>query len=478
MIFAGARLRTEASYDAQHEYLVHIPWRGQTAPAMMMRPSRTARRAGCKECVCVIYFHAISCDIGDCFDDLTPIRDSAFGGNAVVFAPEYPGYGLLRDYSPSVEGINQVAEAAFDFCRRGLGFARDRIILWGRSIGTGPAATLARVCGASCQELGTGVDKVSAGCCSPTQLPCDMKQTSQHFNAKTVQSLCRTERPADGSRPIGGLVLVAPLTSVADVVMTITKSATMSALVGPMWEVAEMVKHPGLCTVPLCILHTVDDKVVPFAQGEEVLTGAVMRPKLGVWLQGGGHNFNLLQDSFHIPTCGEFRAIGLWLSIGTYMGRHAYQLDGDPMGIVYWNTEYQEWRLYFKDKMQTATLFHSRTDTVSVPTSGWKANDGTSMPPVIEKQEQPLLIVRQFMAEHAGHGGLRQNGSNWEWSVQGERRCSRPRHVEDIICGSNKTDFSSRSVPQEASRPKPPPTMNWHTTNHNPIEVEQLERTI
>lgn len=440
LIFAGAKAQSEQSYNNQHEHLVHIPWYdGTTAPAMMLKPTaKTNDRPGLRDCVCVIYFHAISCDIGRCFEDLTSIRDVAFDGNAVIIAPEFPGYGLLREHRPTVVGINHVAEAAFDFCWRGLGFARDRIIFWGRSIGTGPAAALARACVDPGHRLRCHDRPISSGCCGPTvaepKIPAPRKNNNgitRPFAQDGVDAF------ADGTRPLGGLVLVAPLTSVEDVVFTMTQSTALSKLVGPMWEVAEMVKCPGLRSVPLSVMHAFDDKVVPFSQGESVLSGAVMRPKLGIWLQGGGHNFSLSQDCFQISTCGEPRAIGFWLSMGTFNGRHVYRLKRDSQGVVYWNSEYAEWRLYFKDIRETSTLFHSTVNAVTVPTKGWQANDGSSERPVVQKIDPPLCLFREFMAEHASHGGPRVGGRGWEWTVPGEHVFAKPLTVKESLFASH-----------------------------------------
>jgi len=92
---------------------------------------------------CVIYFHANACDIGNCTEDMVTFRDGALGGDAVILCPEYPGYGLLREFEASPIGIERVADAAWQYCRKQLGFKASQIMLFGRSIGTGPATSLA-----------------------------------------------------------------------------------------------------------------------------------------------------------------------------------------------------------------------------------------------------------------------------------------------------------------------------------------------
>ncbi|CAF1365282.1 unnamed protein product [Adineta ricciae] len=63
--------------------------------------------------------------------------------HALMF--EYPTYGLLSnaEVSPSQESINDHAERAYLFVRDTLKWPTDRIILYGHSIGSGPACHLA-----------------------------------------------------------------------------------------------------------------------------------------------------------------------------------------------------------------------------------------------------------------------------------------------------------------------------------------------
>merc|ERR1711879_378175 len=118
---------------------------------------------------------------GQCIDDMTTFRDGGLNGDAVMLCPEYPGYGMLRDFEPSVTGIERVAMAAWQYCRQSLGFRPHQIMLFGRSIGTGPATWLAHTLAAE---------------------------------AAIQKQPIWISRP----RPLGGLVLLAPFTSVAAVV--------------------------------------------------------------------------------------------------------------------------------------------------------------------------------------------------------------------------------------------------------------------
>mmetsp|Transcript_23282 Transcript_23282/g.72517 ORF Transcript_23282/g.72517 Transcript_23282/m.72517 type:complete len:326 (-) Transcript_23282:49-1026(-) len=254
-----------ASYDESHELLIRFPSEAEEeVPAMLLPPlfpclSGSGPATGSTVSVCVIYFHANACDIGDSVEDMRILRDGAFGGDAVVLAPEYSGYGLLSDYEPTVESIDLVARAAWNHARHGLGFRREQVVLCGRSIGSGPATRLAQAKGAKGAK-------------------------------KAVQS----------SRALGALLLLAPFTNLTDVVMAHTNSIVAS-LVGPMWDVGEMVQEPGLRHVPVCVVHPRDDEVVPLELGQAVLERAAPAPELkyGLWLSGASHNFVLEPEHAH-----------------------------------------------------------------------------------------------------------------------------------------------------------------------------------
>lgn len=262
------------TYDETHENLVRFPSEAEIdVPAMLLAPSVEDKTTlGSIAAVCAIYFHPNAADIGDCISEMEMIRDGAFDGDAVVLAPEYPGYGLLIEYSPSVAGIDRVAAAAWEYCTQGLGFPAHRVVLWGRSIGTGPASALA--------------------------------------NSLAMQ---RTEEEAAPVHPrLGGLVLVAPFISIAEVAKAHT-NALASSLMSPMWEVRDLVSDPGLEDVPICILHPAEDEVIPPAHGSSILEASASRSRLGIWLRGASHNFVLQEE--HLMRVAEFLGKHFGISI-------------------------------------------------------------------------------------------------------------------------------------------------------------------
>lgn len=254
----------EPTYDATHEFLVHFPSEpGIQVPAMLIAPDVGALNLlGTKVGFCIIYFHPNAADVGDCINEMETIRDGAFDGDAVLVAPEYPGYGLLIKYTPSVSGIDHVASAAWQYCTAALGFPASKIVLWGRSIGTGPATRLAH-------KL----------CCPPAEA----KETPAAAAAQSTE------------RALGGLVLLAPFISISAVVLAHATSI-VSSLVNPMWEVQEMLSDDRFLDIPLVVLHPSEDDIVPPQHGKAVLDKAPCKHKLGIWLVNASHNFVLHEE--------------------------------------------------------------------------------------------------------------------------------------------------------------------------------------
>jgi abhydrolase domain-containing protein 17 len=87
----------------------------------------------------VIYFHGNAEDIGLAFDLLYQF------GNEMrmhILAVEYPGYGLYKTSTPNENQIKEDAEIVFDYLTEHVGVRAEDIILFGRSMGSGPATYL------------------------------------------------------------------------------------------------------------------------------------------------------------------------------------------------------------------------------------------------------------------------------------------------------------------------------------------------
>jgi len=136
------------SYGAQSykRHLCWIPWNG------VISPQRAGEDRGCsggipclwfpapKAATVILFFHANAEDLGMSFAVLKHMRDQ-FKVN--VLAVEYPGYGLLSGMPPSEDGVYEVALTAFRFLVDEISVRYSQIILFGRSLGSGPAVYLA-----------------------------------------------------------------------------------------------------------------------------------------------------------------------------------------------------------------------------------------------------------------------------------------------------------------------------------------------
>eukprot|EP00434_Breviolum_minutum_P036394 symbB.v1.2.032242.t3/scaffold3784.1/size51792/3 len=87
----------------------------------------------------IIYFHSNAEDLGLCRWFCRFMYDQF---QVHVLAVEYPGYGVCPG-RPTPEGVIANAHAALQFAHKTLKLPLDRILVFGRSLGTGPAVTLA-----------------------------------------------------------------------------------------------------------------------------------------------------------------------------------------------------------------------------------------------------------------------------------------------------------------------------------------------
>lgn len=137
----------EPSYGPQSykRHLCWIPWNEVISPKRA-NDERCTDGIPClwfpapKAATVILFFHANAEDLGMSFAVLKHMRDQ-FKVN--VLAVEYPGYGLLHHMMPSEDGVYEVALTAFRFLVDEVNVRYSQIILFGRSLGSGPAVYLA-----------------------------------------------------------------------------------------------------------------------------------------------------------------------------------------------------------------------------------------------------------------------------------------------------------------------------------------------
>jgi len=87
----------------------------------------------------LVYFHGNAEDLGYSYEFASSLRKFLALNLLVV---EYPGYGLYRGH-PNSDQILADADSVYEFIRKKLNVPPKDIILFGRSIGSGPACYLA-----------------------------------------------------------------------------------------------------------------------------------------------------------------------------------------------------------------------------------------------------------------------------------------------------------------------------------------------
>lgn len=162
----------------------------------------------------VIYVHGNACDVGDCASEATKI---AVGLKSHVIVPEFPGYGVTEGIAHE-ESVNTVVKATVKYCVKYLHAPQSRIIIMGRSIGTGPATWMARL-------------------------------------------MC-----AQGGPP-AGLVLQSPFTSIRDMAHRYVGAASQ-ILLADRWNTAENVLH---VKCPVLLLHGDLDSVIPLSHSRALM---------------------------------------------------------------------------------------------------------------------------------------------------------------------------------------------------------------
>lgn len=87
----------------------------------------------------IIYFHGNATDLGKSESFCSMI---AFYWNFNVLAVEYPGYGTYLDVACTEETILEDSLIIYDFLTEKMNIEYDQILIFGRSIGSGPATYL------------------------------------------------------------------------------------------------------------------------------------------------------------------------------------------------------------------------------------------------------------------------------------------------------------------------------------------------
>ncbi len=173
----------------------------------------------------ILYFHGN----GDVLATRLPRLREIFADGTGLVALSYRGYGGSTG-EPSEQGLHADAAAAYAFAA--ARYAPERIVVWGFSLGTGPAVALA------------------------------------------------------AARPIGKLILEAPYTSTIDVAAARMPFLPVSLLMKDQFHSDALI---GRVTAPVLIMHGARDPGIPIRFGERLFALA-REPKFFMRFPDGGHD--------------------------------------------------------------------------------------------------------------------------------------------------------------------------------------------
>jgi fermentation-respiration switch protein FrsA (DUF1100 family) len=167
------------------------------------------------------FFHGNAEDLGDLEPFLREMQRRGFA----VFAVDYPGYGLSSG-SPSEKSVYAANTAAAHYLQESLKVPLSRVLLYGRSVGAGPAVELAL------------------------------------------------------REPVAGLVLQSAFTSAYRV---------MPGGRLLFFDKFENLRKLPRVKCPVLVMHGREDEIIPFAHGETLYAVAPGR-KVELWVDGAHHN--------------------------------------------------------------------------------------------------------------------------------------------------------------------------------------------
>ena len=207
-------LPPSASYRAGQLPIVMVPTEGGSIATLHLPNPQAA--------VTLLYAHGNAEDLGQLAPWLEELRRAGFA----VVGFDYRGYGMSTGGPASATGAVRDMEAVYRYVVDTLRVAPSRIVLYGRSVGSGPATDLAaRV-------------------------------------------------------PVGGLVVESAFVSAFRV---LTRVALLP------FDRFPNLRHIRQVRAPVLVIHGTEDEVIPISHGRRLYEAAVA-PKQAVWIEGAHHN--------------------------------------------------------------------------------------------------------------------------------------------------------------------------------------------
>lgn len=197
----------------------------------------------------VLYSHGNAEDIGY---EQSFVREMAKLTNMDFFSYEYPGYSLSRytsenrskQVSTSEGNVNRAAEAAWRYLVNEAGVPANRIIMFGRSIGSGPTVHIA--------------------------------------SQKSMFGVSAGKQPQFAA----GVFLISPILSTVRAVCN--PCCAITCFCFDMFPNHKKILHVG---APVAIMHSLDDEVVKVYNGQKLASMLSENMEFSpLWMETGGHN--------------------------------------------------------------------------------------------------------------------------------------------------------------------------------------------
>lgn len=199
------------------------------------------RDSGPTQGLTLLYSHANAEDLGSIYPWCKFLSKML---QVNLFAYDYSGYGMAFDSGPpSEENCYADIEAAYDFLRNSLQVPARNIVLYGRSLGSGPSCYLA---------------------VKSAQTPIDSENEKKY-------------------EPVGGLILHAPFMSVFRVVLE-----TGCTLPGDKFPNVDLLPFVASPTI---LIHGTSDQIVPFYHSERLFETINEKFRARpIYIEGMSHN--------------------------------------------------------------------------------------------------------------------------------------------------------------------------------------------
>lgn len=356
----------------------------------------------------IFYVHSNAEDIGRCHAFCSSVRAQF---QVHVLAVEYPGYGICPGGPCNEQSVTENAFVAFRFVREVLGWPLDSILIMGRSIGCGPAISLA----------------------------------------------VRYQ--------VSGVIIVCPMLSVKDLVKDVA---------GPLSYMVHEDRFPNkdrvpLIRSPLLVVHGQKDIMIPCKHGVD-LYGACRSRKLLVCPKDMEHNTNLLANVtyfvlpmlqfFSLPDyCFEDIKVPSW----AYDKRLSplYNSSSVPRSIIHLgSSDAENCETPNHPTMGCLTCYGSSQDAEPDDTSTSAAFNRWLFGKKVANGKQPWAVAAAHAMNGSTNGSKICGGSNGH--VQGPRTSAaieKPGGLKGSPAGSPKRGIPKVVPPPGAAdaQPVPPP---------------------